>query len=347
MVRVILILCVVLSSACARTHLFYDTRELRHEPIGGKRAVLQQAVAEKIKGRNVVWIDASGNEQVITADGPGLKKLGQAELGALWLATSVGENGGENDLRVRLSKNNSVPVSVHLALDGSVRIISARKPERDDTPALSEEQIRDKFGLAGKLPGKWQEEERRALTQSLESLAPEELDVVRRITFERENRSRDGDLSRAALYEMKGCKAWIFLYSTGVKSDRFRFVGEPSDPRSAVLHSIVHEIGHAFEQSLARKQFCAAERARGDKKNELIGEGNRLTESNPVIEAYRAALAGEPAPTDYGNTSIGESFAESFALFHVDPEALKRTRPSVHAWFASGGHIKAMRPPQG
>ena len=71
-------------------------------------------------------------------------------------------------------------------------------------------------------------------------------------------------------------------------------------------------------------------------------EGNDLVASNPVLEGYLAALAGQPAPTDYGNSSTKESFAEAFALFHVDPNALKRTRPAVYEWFAARGHINAL-----
>src|SRR5688572_24437683 len=106
MSRVVVVLFAFAFAGCARTHLFYDTRELRHEPIEGKQRLLQQAVADKINGRNVVWVDQNGREQIV--DAAGLRKLGQAELGALWLATSVGENGAENDLRVRVNKRQSI-----------------------------------------------------------------------------------------------------------------------------------------------------------------------------------------------------------------------------------------------
>src|SRR5262249_31214226 len=159
----------------------------------------------------------------------------------LWLATSTGDVGGENDVRVQLAGKKSVPVSVLVALDGSVRVISPAQgaPADDDASSAPppEEEIREKFGIGKKLPGKGEERERRALTESLSTLSPEELAVVQTLSFDR---AAGSDPSRAALYQMIGCKALIYLYSSGVKSDHFRFVGDTTAPKSAVLHSIVH-----------------------------------------------------------------------------------------------------------
>ena len=336
--RVALLLLVLLLAGCARSHLFYDTRELRHAPLQREQeAALNQTVADKLGDRGVTWVDVDGHQKVVAA--ADIKKLGLAERGALWLTLSTGDVGGESDVRVRIGKG-STPVTVYVALDGSVRVVSGRR-ERDDDPAPDLDEIRARFSLEkGFVKGdKWSDGERRALAQSLASLAPQELAIVRDIRFDREAAPRDKDPARAALYEMNGCRAKITLYSSGVRADAFRFVGNTAAPRSAVLHSIVHEVGHAFEQAAAREKFCAAERAKGDKANTLIAAGNDLTGDSPVLDGYAKALGGEPAPTDYGNTSPHESFAESFALFHVDPEALQRTRPGVFAWFAKGRHL--------
>jgi hypothetical protein len=174
-------------------------------------------------------------------------------------------------------------------------------------------------------------------------LTPDELDVVKHVQFDRLAEPKDHDPAKAALYEDGGCSGTIYLFSSGVRSDTFRFVGDPSSPKSAVLHSLTHEIGHAFEQTAARDRFCASRRTNGEKANDFVKDGEKMREQSPVIEQYLAALGNDPAPTDYGNTSKHESFAESFALFHVDPDALKRTNPSVFAWFASGGHVKALK----
>lgn len=65
----------------------------------------------------------------------------------------------------------------------------------------------------------------------------------------------------------------------------------------------------------------------------------RIQRHSPVLKEYRKALAGRRGPTAYGRTSIHESFAESFALYRGDPQALLRILPKVHAWFERGGHL--------
>ena len=77
------------------------------------------------------------------------------------------------------------------------------------------------------------------------------------------------------------------------------------------------------------------------KENLALAElAARLLVRGPVLTAYEDALNGAPAPTKYGESHIKESFAESFALFRADPEALKRVLPQVHAWFEAGGHVR-------
>jgi hypothetical protein len=334
----------LLSSSCARTHLFYEAREMHHDALkSSQKDDLQALLADRLKNRHVVRIDSDGKTHDVVTTRAGLGKLDLAELGALWLATSPGDVGGEADLRVRTGRG-SVPVTVTIALDGSVVVHSGgREADPDEGPLLSEDGIREQYHLKTTLPGKWQENERRALAQSLSLLSPTELDVVRGLVFERRASPADHDPDKAALYTLDGCRGKISLFSSGVRSDRFRFVGDPTTPRSAVLHSIVHEMGHAFEKDAARDTYCAAMRASGARRNDLIGKGNDLATDNPVLRAYLDVKAGEPGPTDYGNTSAAESFAESFALFHVDPDALQRTLPRVYAWFKSGGHEKAAR----
>lgn len=331
------------ATGCARTHLFYDAREVRYPTLKpNQKGELQAHLEHKLKDRKVVRLDAQGRAQPVSVTRAGLGRLDLAELGALWIATSAGDTGGELDLRVRTSRG-AVPVTVKTALDGSIVLQSGGKADDDDGPLMSEDELRDRYRLRTTLPGKWQAEERKALAMAFDMLSDAEMDVVRGLAFKRLGLSPDGDPDKAALYTLEGCQGAILLFSSGVRSDRYRFVGEPTRPRSAVLHALVHEMGHAFDMDEARDAFCAAQRARGDKRRALADDASRAGKRGAVLEAYLAVLAGAPAPTDYGRSSEKESFAESFALFHVDPEALKRVLPKVHAWFAAGGHLKAAR----
>lgn len=329
---------VVVAGGCGRSHLFYDARELRHLAFTpDQKTALERELAGKLAGKELVVVDEDGRKKPVSTSSSGLKSLSLRELGALWLVLSTGDVGGEANVRVRVGRGRS-PVSVIVDLDGNVEVHSG-KDERPDEPAPSENDIRERFHLKTSLPGKWEESERRALQDALELLNDAELDVVRDIPFDRESKG-GRDESQAALYTLQGCKARIHLYPSGIKSDRFRFVGDARAPKSAVLHSLLHEIGHAVAAAPARALYCEAE-DRPKQRNALVSQANDLMSAGgAAVASHEAALDGEPAVTDYGATSPQESFAESFALFHVDAAALKRARPKVFAYFARGGHLK-------
>lgn len=61
-----------------------------------------------------------------------------------------------------------------------------------------------------------------------------------------------------------------------------------------------------------------------------------------VLADYRSVLGRGVAPTRYGTTHIRESFAEALAMYRCDPARLKRQLPTVHAWFARGGHLDGL-----
>jgi hypothetical protein len=320
---------------------------MRHEPFKVEHQMaLAAEVAKKTADKKVTWTDPDGNQKVLNGDASTLSALQVPELAALYLATHGGEKGGENDLRVHVKGKGSTPISVLQDLEGNIQIIS---PPRN-LPALNSERMTKNalakhFGLRHELRGIWEFPERQALFDALALLSADELQIVQDLHFVRAHHPPDRNMSRAALFEGQGCKAKVNVYASGVAADKFRFVGEPAAPKNAMLHSIIHEIGHALEHTPARLRHCAAQRARGNaKKNAFIRQGNELLKRSPVLAAYQAILGDTPAPTEYGRTSPTESFAEAFALFRVDPAALKRVAPKVHAWFERGGHMKAQIP---
>lgn len=340
----ILFVMMALFSGCMRTHLFYDSRDIRYEKFRAKdKARLAKALSEKLRDRVVERVDASGARKTILLTPGSLSQLELAELGALWVAIETGERGGESDLRVRTSKG-SIPVQVLVDLDGNIVFHSGGAKARDDDgPLLSEDAIRKKYGLEYPLPGRWDEEERRALALSLSLLSPQELAVVQGLTFARQAKSRTGGRNQAALYVLNGCKASISVFTNAVRSDRYRFVGEPTAPRSAVLHSLLHEMGHAFDAAAAREAYCKSLRGPPRQRAADIERGNTLARESTVLRTFLDVRAGTPGPTEYANTSPKEAFAEAFALFHSDPAALRRAMPAVYAWFARGGHLDAAR----
>ena len=60
------------------------------------------------------------------------------------------------------------------------------------------------------------------------------------------------------------------------------------------------------------------------------------------VEGRYATLPGATdGPTEYGSTAQEESFAEAFALYHVDPESLRWIAPRSHEWFAAEEHLRS------
>ncbi|EGI78251.1 hypothetical protein [Hylemonella gracilis] len=358
----------LLLAGCGTPQLFYDRTELRHEPLPEKQVrELPEEILRRLDGRRAVWVDVDGKETPLNS--ATLPLLPTAELGALWAAVLLGRTGGEYDMRIHVAGKGAAPVSVLIGGNDSLRILSSR----GDAPreaALTETKIRERFGLHKTFRGEWSEAERQSLAESLALLLPDELAVLRTVRFERSQRDLGRD--KAARYELDGCLARITLYPAGAGFNRFLFVGDIAAPRDAVLFPLLHEIGHAVERAPARHALCtaeslraAAEKYRSDawrlrdqparynalirrhdelvrRYDELIAEAELLRNPGPVITAYLRALAGLPPPTDYGRESLQESFAESFALFHADPQALLRARPALYRWFATGGHVQAM-----
>jgi hypothetical protein len=358
----------LLLGGCSTPQLFYDRTELRHDPLPEKQVrALPEEILRRLDGRRATWVDVDGRETPLNAQT--LSELPTTELGALWAALLLGRAGGEYDMRIHIAGKGSAPVSVLIGSGGHLRVLSSR----GDAPreaVLTEAKIRERFGLQRAFRGEWSDAERQALTESLALLLPEERAVLRTVGFERSQRDLGRD--KAARYELDGCLARITLYPAGARFNRYLFVGDVTAPRDAVLFPLLHEIGHAVERAPARRAWCAAEshraaaeqarseawRARNQpaqytaliqryeeharRYDELVAEAERLRNPGPVVGAYLRALAGQPPPTDYGRESAQESFAESFALFHADPQALLRARPALYRWFAAGWHVRAM-----
>lgn len=98
----------------------------------------------------------------------------------------------------------------------------------------------------------------------------------------------------------------------------------------------------------ARAESFALDRERSEVEQERAQLADRwkavaelADDDGPVLRAFGAALGRQRGPTRYSFESLEESFAESFALFRSDPEALRRLLPSVSDFFERGEHLRA------
>lgn len=118
------------------------------------------------------------------------------------------------------------------------------------------------------------------------------------------------------------------------------------DARKKAYNERIRETGGRFSET----GHAEMERER-QALDALIAENNALVDRmgarqealmkpSSSVRKVQALLGGVPAPTRYGRTSPAEAFADVFALFHADPEALERAAPAVYRWFAAGGHLE-------
>jgi hypothetical protein len=181
----------------------------------------------------------------------------------------------------------------------------------------------------------------------------------------------------AALYTQRKGVSRIELYDRMLDEDARLFCGSPEAPLQRSVWHIVHEFGHAIadaspasalrdlskdvstyrklENELAHAKPGAEEgtfyvnKEEGEKLDEKFyhvevsyERAQRIGRDGPVLPAYKRARSQRKGPTPYGATSLDESFAESFAMFHADPAALRRIDEDAYDWFAQGGHLKAL-----
>lgn len=258
-----------------------------------------------------------------------------------------GRRGVELDFLSRLESGEYVPVTAQSELDGNVRV-KVGKPMRSLTArtfTLTPAQLKGLYRVGAIESGtaEWTELELAALQQALSTLAAAELAQLASVRFVRNHQPSGTSTATFAdntwgQYISAGGQRTIYLYDATINYDESKFIGTPDAPLLATAQCLLHEIGHALADP--------SRTARSSNSMSLLGEAGP-TDADPddssVLAAYKAVRGKLRGPTPYGATSLSESFAESFALFRADPEALSRVAPRVHEWFLRGGHLTAQQ----
>lgn len=268
-----------------------------------------------------------------------LRKVPLAGIAALAHTASPRFWGGEFDLLVEIRNKGTYPVNLWFDGDGDV-IVAVGKKLSGKAPGgfgkLTDASAIRKAHGSGVIKGsgrRWKNWELRILDGALGRLHKDERRVLKGVTIVRSGSSPNPWQAGKYQTDSRG-RYTLRVYNRAFASQKTGFVGGADRPRPAGAITILHELGHAVAQWPTRRAF-----ERGD-----FRKAKRLSKSNSLLKAYRRARGVSRGPTPYGRRSINESFAESFALYHLDPAALKRWNGDVYRWFADGGHREHLRP---
>ncbi|MEQ1564504.1 MAG: hypothetical protein ABMA64_02615 [Myxococcota bacterium] len=282
-------------------------------------------------------------------------------LYAVWICTKPWTRGAELDLRVDLGDGPRL-VQLRWTTDRAVEVAWADgEPRRAEMPPGTQAEWRDgltrAYGLGG-FEGEWTDDEVGDVALALELLTDDELVALDGVVVARASASPRAPQRELAYFDPTTEPPRLSFFDLAFESEPDSFAGPPDRPVSAGVTTALHEFAHtvadaplrrAYEAYLARwragrdeadPQTAAAIR---DDARAMFRAYVRLGRSGPVVEAWDEFRDGRKGPSTYGFREPNESFAEAFALYHVDPDALDRAIPGASAWFVAGTHTEAAK----
>lgn len=294
-----------------------------------------------------------------------LADLDWAEIYAVHISLTMERIHEEKDLILHSDTEEYRVVSVAHEPNRVIRVSKSR-PWEPKYPRVLQERIRQQYHLYSIEDGssKWKQKALNILADAFTYLSPKEQQYFTDVRFIRES---VGEASQSGLYHFEVrngvVEQSITIFDSAFHGMKHSFCGSITEPKSAAHVVIIHEMGHLIanrpivEFELRYNQLVDSYNAKVsaynqhntdqlEKEIQVLGKELELMQSNPVqrpgpiVEAFLTHRQFGEGPTEYGNTSVHEAFAESYALFKLDPEALQRIDPMVHQWFASGGYLQ-------
>lgn len=258
------------------------------------------------------------------------KAVSNEALHVMYAVLRGGSPEREYDLRPRVDGTTFRPVSVWWTADA---LVVEQGPDGAPYPegGSTADAIRERYGVVlqevqrsddgafapiDALSDAWTPRRFALLDDALSRLSSQEREALDPITFVRDPhvdvQTEPGQTLRAAYKN-----GVVALFDASLEGDAWFFTGSPQAPTSRFTRTLLHELGHG-----------------------LADIANRRGLTGDILQVYAQVPGALEGPTDYGATSPAEGFAEAFAMFHTDPEALQRCLPEVHAWFERGEHLQ-------
>lgn len=211
-------------------------------------------------------------------------------------------------------------------------------------------------GIGGFDGEAWTEPELGAVSIALAHLSLPERETLRGVRFTRGVLSPRVPGRELAFFDPSTEPPSLWFFDLAFANENGAFVGPVDAPEPPGAMTALHEFGHVIADVPLRRAYRAyveafdAWRAASDPETartlRKVARARYRTyrawgRSGPVVEAWEALRAGRIGPSSYGYRNPDESFAEAFALYHLDPAALDRALPGAVAWFAAETHLVA------
>lgn len=368
----------LLLSACGVARPHYSNTGMTSQAFTeAYRSTLTAKLRDHLHGRPLIERSAEGAE---TRVDDRLDRLPITVLAALAQAHDRRAQGAEHDVLVHDDRGRLWPVTVWSDLAGTITFEAGPSWSLPAAPPLDTVLTRLNNAPVRMIDGaRWNDASRRAVVWAVDLLTAGEKRAVLNQSFVRSperglagHHVRSGCAQSVVIYDPaiehedtlffgspqrpSPFAASVVLHELGhsltyLPQLRAACHSQEAYAKASRLTAELNALVNRYNASSAREQARLApalaalrsEHRQASLDNDAATADMRALEKSggPVIAAYAQALAGRPAPTRYGETDLGESFADAFALHHLDPEALRRVVPEAAEWFARGGHLIA------
>jgi hypothetical protein len=286
-----------------------------------------------------------------------LEELPPEALYAMWSTAVRAHRGAELDLWVDVGAGPRA-VTLWWGVDRSVRV-GVGPPGAAVQVEAGPLEVAAALEGTGGFVGDWGGDEADAVVLAVGHLSPAEREAVAGVTLIRGALSPRSPRRELAYFDPQTEPPGLWFFDPAFEAAS-GFVGPPEAPLPPAALTALHELGHVIADLPFRRAYVAytsavddwldgvrgpEEEAAATERQAIARERFRsyrsLGDTGPVIDAWEAFRAGRRGPSLYGWRSPQESFAEAFALWHLDPEALERALPGATAWFEVGSHTAA------
>ena len=332
------------------------------------------------KVRSVQWQDGEKTRNAMTGDHSSSKPPPTQVLQLANAVASYPDS--EVDGLVIVQGERRAATARHEADGKINVVVGNPPTDLNDLPQVTAEELSTRFGIGpviGDENRNWTQTELRAISVALSLLSEEELLLLENLPFVRSDKSSVmfGLLGHHMAYVSYGSgtpypSGSITFFDLGSDLNEHYIAGPPDQAYPYSCYVLLHEFGHAVSQMTRMalvtqynenltmlKVLAAAQQSKGLRRKlkmnrtevtklmRDIQDYNKqarkiLRGPSPMERAYGDLAGVLPGPTRYGRTSLTENFAEAFALYHLDPEALRRISPQAVEWFESGQHIRSI-----